>query len=222
MTEAPRIPQPCFGFRNRVAHVLVLQRCAFAELHVLEHLWQGREQIADFAHRLSLALNFRQHLQCRKEAIACCGEIGKYDVARLFATNVVAMRAHMFHHVAVTHLGAGECQLLTSEIALRPRFDMMVATSPPPRSSPRLAHDVSDERHELVAIHHLALVIGNDDTVRIAVERDADIRTEFPDFGAHGLGWVEPQSSLMLVPFGSLPIWITSAPSSHSAVGATL
>ena len=35
-------------------------------------------------------------------------------------------------------------------------------------------------------------------------------------------GAVEPQSLLMLRPFGSTPILMTSAPSSHSASGATL
>ena len=35
-------------------------------------------------------------------------------------------------------------------------------------------------------------------------------------------GAVEPHFSLILRPFGSLPIWMISAPSSHKAAGATL
>ena len=35
-------------------------------------------------------------------------------------------------------------------------------------------------------------------------------------------GWVEPHSLLMLKPFGSSLMVMTSAPSSHSASGATL
>ena len=56
---------------------------------------------------------------------------------------------------------------------------MMVATRPPPRSSPRSRPERGDQRHQLVAIDHLALVVGDDDPVGVAIERDADVGAQF-------------------------------------------
>ena len=45
-----------------------------------------------------------------------------------------------------------------------------------------------DERHELVAVDDLAALVGDDDTVGIAVERDADIGAHFAHPLAHRFG----------------------------------
>ena len=59
----------------------------------------------------------------------------------------------------------------------------MVATRPPPRNSPRLAHEVA-----ISAINHLALVVGDDDAVGIAVEGNANVGTQLAHLVAHDLG----------------------------------
>ena len=101
---------------------------------------------------------------------------------------------------------------------------MTVATMPPP-AQPAVARPwTGDERHQLVAVDQLARLVDQHQPVGVAVERDADVGApcathlrlqQLP-------GRVEPQSPLMLKPSGETPIAMTSAPSSHSTVGATL
>ncbi len=64
---------------------------------------------------------------------------------------------------------------------------MTVATSPPPCSWPRACHDVGDQRHQLVAVDDVALLIGDDHPVGIAIERDADVGAHLAHLLAHGL-----------------------------------
>ena len=42
----------------------------------------------------------------------------KYDVARLFATDIEAILAHMLDHIPVTNLGANKAQPDLAQIAL--------------------------------------------------------------------------------------------------------
>ena len=100
---------------------------------------------------------------------------------------------------------------------------MTVATMPLPRSGPRRAQVSRDHRHQLVAIDDLAVFVDDDDAVGIAIERDADIGAHFVDLVAQSAsGWWSRNCRLMLMPFGSMPIVTTSAPSSQSTAGATL
>ena len=79
-----------------------------------------------------------------------------------------------------------------------------------------------DQRHQLVAVDHPALLVDHDQPVGVAVEREADVGAARDHrLAAAARGWVEPQPSLMLVPLGVTPSGTTSAPSSHSASGAT-
>ena len=78
-----------------------------------------------------------------------------------------------------------------------------------------------DQRHQLVAVDQLALLVDDDQAVGVAVEREADVGAAGDDRLLQQLGMVEPQPSLMFVPFGATPSAMTSAPSSHSASGAT-
>ena len=71
---------------------------------------------------------------------------------------------------------------------------MTVATTAPPLSSPRALQAERDQRHQLVAVDQLALLVGDDQPVGIAVEREADVaRRSRPPFPAAAAGWVEPQ-----------------------------
>ena len=52
---------------------------------------------------------------------------------------------------------------------------MTVATTPPAVSLPRAVPGLGDDRHQLVAVDDLALLVDDDDAVGVAVERDADV-----------------------------------------------
>ena len=64
-------------------------------------------------------------------------------------------------------------------------------------------------------------LVGQHQPVGVAVQRDAEMRAVLDDLRADVSGTVEPQPRLMLKPSGATPTGITSAPSSHSTVGAT-
>ena len=59
---------------------------------------------------------------------------------------------------------------------------MTVATTEPPRSSPRRRFRSSaDEGHHLVPVDDPPILVDHDQAVRIAIERDADMRTAGDD-----------------------------------------
>ena len=89
-------------------------------------------------------------------------------------------------------------------------------------AGPRRAQPLRDQRHHLVAVDDLALLVDDDQPVGVAVERDADVGARSRPPSRYSVcGAVEPTPSLMFVPLGVTPIATTSAPSSHSAEGAT-
>ena len=59
---------------------------------------------------------------------------------------------------------------------------------PPPASRPRRSQRLGDDRHELIAVDHVALLVDDDHAVGVAVERDADIGAHFIDL-ADEIAW---------------------------------
>ena len=135
-------------------------------------------------------------------------------MAGRLAAEVEAPLAHPRHDRAVAHRGAFELQTLFAEEAFEAevghhRGDHAAAGQPilfrPGRR---------DQRHDLVAVDELALLVADHQAVGVAVQRDADIGAIFADRLDHRRGVVEPHSSLMLKPLGATPTSMTSAPSS--------
>ncbi len=99
---------------------------------------------------------------------------------------------------------------------------MTVATMPPPFSVPSDAQSSA-----ITAISwspSMTMPFSSTMSTRSASPSSAmpiSARTSCTFF-ASASGWVEPQSRLMLMPFGSLPMVTTSAPSSQSASGGNL
>jgi hypothetical protein len=58
-------------------------------------------------------------------------------------------------------------------------LDITVATMPPPVSRPSACQLLGDQRHQLVAIDHLALLVDDQHPVGVAIQRDADIGAHF-------------------------------------------
>ncbi len=57
----------------------------------------------------------------------------------------------------------------------RPRLDITVATTPPPASCAVLGPGGGDQRHDLVAVDDLTLLVADHQPVGVAVDRDADV-----------------------------------------------
>ena len=80
-----------------------------------------------------------------------------------------------------------------------------------------------DQRHQLIAVQDLAALVGDDQPVGVAVESDADIGAARQHLAAHLLGRERAAFAVDVEPVRrDTPIGNTSAPSSHSTVGATL
>ena len=149
---------------------------------------QRLEQVAHFAHRAAAALHFRQHLQRRQQPVAGGREIRQHDMARLLAADVIAVPPHMLDHIAVAHPGADQRQFLGVKIAFEPEVRHDRGHKSAAFKFAALGPGGSDQRHELVAIDHLSLVVGDDDAVGVAVQGYADVGAQFLDLGAHGVG----------------------------------
>ena len=104
----------------------------------------------------------------------------------------------------------------------RPRLDITVATIPPPARRPR-----SSQVSAMTAMSWSPSITRPRSSVMST--RSASPSSAMPisartslTLRARSSGAVEPQSLLMFRPSGSTPSFTTSAPSSHSASGATL
>ena len=97
------------------------------------------------------------------------------DVARLFTADVEAASAHPLHHIAVAHLGALQRQALCGQFTLQPQVGHdggdEAASGQPPAFGP--VHP--DQSHDLVAVHHPAGLVADDDPVGVPVQGDADV-----------------------------------------------
>ncbi len=98
----------CLGVLDGGADLGVLERLAALVAHVLHHLRQRLEAVADLRHRLVLLLHHGQHLQRGEQAVAGRGVVGQDDVARRLAADIVAVLAHVLEHVAVADRRAHE------------------------------------------------------------------------------------------------------------------
>ena len=77
-----------------------------------------------------------------------------------------------------------------------------------------------DQRHELIAVDHLPLLIDNDQAIGVAIEREADVRAVLATVSEQ-LRVRRAAAVVDVRPLGETPSGMTSAPSSHSAAGAT-
>ena len=145
------------------------------EADVLEQLRQRLELVEQLARR-RLGLDQRgEHLQRRDQAVAGRRMVGEDDVPRLLAADIVAARAHRLEHVAVADLGAQQLEAglaempLEAEVRHHRRDDAVALELAAALQAER------DQRHQLVAVDDLALLVDDDQPVGVAVERDADV-----------------------------------------------
>ena len=125
---------------------------------------------------------FGKHLQRRDQTVARGRIVGKNDMPRLLATDVETAGAHPFEHITVADAGALERQPFALQVALEAqiRHHGRDNAAAPQHAAARPAD--ADERHQLVTVNNAARLINNDQPVRVAIERDADVRAA----GHHG------------------------------------
>ena len=109
-------------------------------------------------------------------------------MAGLLAAEIAAERAHLLDDIAVADRGAVQLDAVAGEKALETeighhRRDQSAACE---ASAPR--QPGRDQRHQLVAVENDAALVGDDQPVGIAVERDADIGAPRQHLAPHLFG----------------------------------
>src|SRR5690242_15912424 len=174
---------------NPLAHAVRLERlCAAIETDVLEELRERLELAEQLACRSLAVDECSEDLQARDEAIAGRAMIGKDDMPRLLAADVPPARAHFFEHVAVADLRAQQLQARFAKLPLESeighdRGDDTFALQCAARLQPE-----GNQRHQLVAVDQLSLLVGNDQPIGVTVEREPDIGTARDHRFLHQLG----------------------------------
>jgi len=137
-------------------------------------------------------------------------------------TDIQPMRTHVLDDIAVADLGAVQLQLHVAEEAFEAEIGHHRRDDATPASRPLWCQDSAISAMIWSPSTIVPFSSTIDDAVGVAVERDADVARTSCTFFCKPAGWVEPHSLLMLKPLGSTLMATTSAPSSHSASGATL
>ncbi len=125
----------------------------------------------------------RKYLQRSNSSIAGCGMVQKDHMTRLFPAHIHPVSAHFFQHIAVTHFGTYQFQMLACQIAFQTKVGHHRGDNTAACQQTILAHRCRHQRHDLVAIDNLALFIDNNQPVGIAIQRNANMRA----CGNHGL-----------------------------------
>src|SRR5205814_10080724 len=115
-------------------------------------------------------------------------KVGQDDMAGLLAAEIAAERAHFFDDVAITDRRAMQRYILAGEKALEAEVghDRRNQAATHELSAPRQAR--CDQRHQLVTVENDAALVGDDQPIRIAVERNPDIGPPRQDLAPHLFG----------------------------------
>ncbi|MNV05499.1 hypothetical protein D3C71_958400 [compost metagenome] len=173
------------GGHQRGLHGLGLYRRLgryIAQAHVdrfLRHLVQALQRLAQAP---ALTAQHFQHLQRAHDRIAGGGPVQAQQVARRFAAKYPAAFHQRLVHVTVAHVAAHERQsdalqcLLQTEVGhQRAHHRAAQAAVALPRRRQHI--------QQVVAVDRVALVVGHQHAVAVAVEGDAQVRTHLTHLG---------------------------------------
>src|SRR5690606_7734396 len=161
--------------RDHPLHLLRQQRIGAFEADVFQDLRERIEIVADLADRPSLLDNYREDLQRREQPIARSAVIGEDNMPRLLAADIEAIFPHMLNHIAIADGGAGKGEAVAGEIFLKPHVGHDRRHNAAALQLLALLPGAGDQRHQLVAVDQPPLLIADQQPVRIAIERDAEI-----------------------------------------------
>src|SRR5512144_793786 len=98
------------------------------------------------------------------------------------------MLPHMLDHITVADRRALKPKPEILEIALQPEIGHHRGDDAAAGKAPAPEPGFGNDRHELIAVDHLALLVDDDHAVGVAVERDADIGAHLIDL-ADEIAW---------------------------------
>ncbi len=167
--------EPRLGGGNRAFDAGRFERAAIAEAHIAQQLRYRLEHPAHLA-RLPPGLDDRrQDLQRRDQPVAGRRVIAQDDVAGLLAAEIAAKAAHLFDDIAVADPGAVQTDALPGEIMLEAEIRHDRGDQRAAREAVAMRQLGRDQRHQLIAVENDAALVGDDQPVGVAVERDADV-----------------------------------------------
>ena len=142
--------------------------------------------MAQFRHRLVVALDDGEHLQRGNQAVAGRGIIRQDNVAGLFATDIVTARAHALEHIAVADRRAHQLQANAAEIALEAEIGHHGGDDAGLAETAVFLPACGDDGEQLVAVDDLAVLVDDHHAVGVAIERDADIGAHLAHLAGDG------------------------------------
>ena len=129
-----------------------------------------------------------QDLKGGNNAVAGRAEIAQHDVSGLLAPDIETAGPHFGDHVAISNLRPREFQIETLQIPLKTGIRHDGAHHAAASQIACLRPGTRNQRQDLVAVDQIAFFVGHDDAVRIAVERDAEIRAALSNLALHRFG----------------------------------
>ncbi len=106
----------------------------------------------------------------------------------LLAAEIAAEAAHLLDDIAVADRGAVQPDPLPGQTALEAEIGHHGRDQRAARETAAARQVRRDQRHQLVAVEDDAVLVGHDQPVGVAVERDADIGAARQHLLAHLLG----------------------------------
>ena len=106
---------------------------------------------------------------------------------RLLPADAVTELQHLLQHVPVPHGGADQADIVHIAELMEPQVAHNGAHDRPPGKQPLVPHVPPADRHRLVAVHHVPLLVDHQAPVRVAVEGDAQVVLPRGDHGGQAL-----------------------------------
>ena len=103
-------------------------------------------------------------------------------MAGLLTTNIKTALFHLFENIAVTNIGPDQIQMPGFEKAFQAEIGHHRGHDTVTAQQAVAAPARSDQSHQLVTVDHLSLFVDHDQTVGVAIQRDANMSTA----GDHG------------------------------------
>ncbi|SIK81969.1 Uncharacterised protein [Mycobacteroides abscessus subsp. abscessus] len=114
-----------------------------------------------------------------QNAVASCRIITHNHVTRLLATEVKPVSVHRFKNVAVTHRSAFQLNALLFQVQLKTQRAHHCSNQGIVFEATCILHRNSENGHNFVAVHHVALLIHCQAAIGIAVMGNTHISTVF-------------------------------------------
>ena len=186
--QPPGRAEPRLASYNRLLYPARLERLSIAKPDIAQQLRHRLKDAAHLARPPSGLDDCRQHLQRRDQTVAGCRVVGEDDVAGLLAAEIATQAAHLFVDIAIADRGAVQPDPLPGQVAFEAEIGHDRRNQRTAGELPAARQVHRDQRHQLIAIENDATLVGDNQPVCVAIERDPDIGAARQHFAAHLLG----------------------------------